>query len=234
MLDEHLSRLDRSLREILIDQADIPEMGMVVRRLGMENQISDGICYIQVTRGVAPRSHAFPPGGTTPTVYAVTRPLEQDARMWEEGINVHIVPDLRWGRCDIKSISLLPNTLAHQEAREAGATEAIFSREGVITEGSHTNVFIVVDEHVITHPTGRAILTGITRNAVLSCAEAEGIAIMERPFSEPELLAAEEAFVTSTTSEVLPIRSVNGKNIGGGAPGPITKRLLAAYRELLP
>jgi D-alanine transaminase len=212
----------------------VPEMGEVVRRLGRENQISDGICYIQVTRGVAPRSHAFPPPDTKPTVYAVTRTLSQPPEMWLNGIDVHLVEDVRWGRCDIKSIALLPNTLAHQEAREAGATEAIFVRDGVITEGSHTNVFIVADERVVTHPEGRAILTGITRNTVLDCARAEGIAIAERPFTRDELLAADEAFVTSTTSEVLPIRSVNGNRIGEGTPGPITSRLLSAYRRLIP
>lgn len=229
-LAEHLERLARSLAALRIEGVEVEEIGEIARRLVRENGLAEATCYVQITRGAAPRRHAFPAPGTPPSVYASAAPLEVDPARWEHGASVILVPDERWARCDIKSIALLPNILAHQRAREAGADEAVLVREGVVTEGSHTNVAAVFGGRLVTHPEGPRILPGVTRRVVLGLCKMLGIPVEERPIPAEALPRADEVMILSTTSEVLPVVRVDGREVGGGVPGPVARRLLAAFR----
>jgi D-alanine transaminase len=230
--DLHLARLDRSLREMAITPpmshaALLHVLGEVARR----NRMATGLIYMQVTRGVAPRAHPFPPAGTPPSVVVTMRrasPFPKSIEAWQT--NAVTLPDQRWARCDIKSVALLPNILAKQAAREAGAYEAIlFDAQGLVTEGASTSVFIV-DEHgeLRTRQLSNAILPGCTRAALLADLAGEGITLSETPFSLDELASAREVFLTAATNFVKPITELNGKPIADGKPGPISRRLFAA------
>jgi D-alanine transaminase len=235
-MDEHLERLARGLRELRIDFAGVGALAEVARRLVEENALQDGeaTLYIQVSRGAAPRKHAFPPEGTPPTVYAAARPLAPHPEShFAEGVATITVPDTRWARCDIKSVALLPNVLANQQAKERGAFEALFVKDGVLLEGSLSNLFAVIDGVVTTYPTCNYILPGITRDAVLAIARQLGLPTAEAPIFLHRLPEVEELFLTGTTADVTPVVSVDGRKVGAGEPGPISRRLLAAYRELL-
>jgi D-alanine transaminase len=235
-LKEHLDRLQRSARELrlALPEVDWPALhAELLGRNGLES--AEATVYIQLTRGApASRGHAFPPAGTPPTLFVVARPfVPPPARLYAEGATVITRPDLRWGRCDIKSVNLLPNVLANQEAHEAGAWEAAFVRDGVLTEGTHTNVFAVLDATVVTHPEGPRILGGITRNTVLELARDEGLRVEERPVLLAAVARATEVFLTGTSAEVMPVTSIDGRAVGDGRPGPIARRLLAAFRRLV-
>lgn len=229
----HLDRLDRSLDALRIDwPMSRAALRQVMRELVRRNAVDEGLIYIQVTRGVAPRGHAFPRPQVAPGLVMTTR------RAWSvpiaalrEGVSVVSVPDLRWARCDIKSISLLPNVLGKQAAVEAGAYEAWhIDASGVITEGSSTNAWIVTRQgRVVTHPPGPQILNGVTRSTVLRLASESQIGVEERPFTLEELKMAREAFLTSTSSHVLPVTQVDGQPIGDGRPGEIALRLRELY-----
>ncbi|HEX2114851.1 MAG TPA: D-amino-acid transaminase [Alphaproteobacteria bacterium] len=232
----HLDRLERSLRELRIapPMARKPleqVMHEVIRRNGVEN----GIIYIQMTRGVAPRDHAFPAHPKTQVVMTARRARPQPAKIAEEGVKAITLPDIRWKRCDIKSVSLLPNILAKQQAKEAGAYEAwLVDANGLVTEGSSTNAWIVTrDGQLVTRSIENAILAGITRGAVLALAREEGLSLVERPFSVSEAKAAREAFVTSTSSYVTPVTQIDDQVIANGRPGSISLKLRARYMSYM-
>ncbi len=237
LVDEelHYDRLKRSLDSLFIEMpCSRAALGVIVGQIVRRNGLADGIVYLQVTRGVAPRNHAFPAAGTRPTLTVTASRLKPPApEIVERGVSVVSVPESRWARRDIKSVSLLPNVLAKQEAQRQGAYEAWFVEEnGEVTEGSSTNAWIVTDgQEVVTRPLGPQILAGITRHSVIEAARQANIRITERPFTLEEAKAAREAFVTSTTSFVLPVVSIDGRPVGDGKPGPVARALLSAYRD---
>ena len=229
----HLDRLDRSLRELRIPAPmSRPALQTAMRELVRRNGIREGIVYMQVTRGVARRDHPFPAKPPRPAlVMTAARKNRPNPAVLEAGVRALSVPDIRWGRCDIKTVSLLPNVLAKQQAREAGAYEAwLVDADGNVTEGSSTNAWIVTrDGKLVTRPTGAEILSGITRASVLKLVREEGIELVERPFSLAEAKEAREAFVTSATSYVLPVVQIDEAVIGNGKPGSVARKLFAAY-----
>lgn len=232
-LQPHLERLARSARELEMQlPMELDEIGRLIEEAPRRRGVEEAQVYVQVTRGTAPRVHHFPED-ITPTLVVYASPARMHAPEWyENGASGIVVPDERWLRCDIKSINLLPNALAKERARRAGAAEALLLREGVgMTEGSSSNLFIVRDGQLQTAPAGRWILRGITRDIVLELAHAAGIPVHEQFFSKDTLLQADEAFVTSTTMEVMPLTRVDHQLIGDGRPGPVTRRLARAYKE---
>jgi D-alanine transaminase len=232
LVDErrHMERLERSLKELRIPMP-MPRsaLDVVFRETVARNRVNNGIVYLQVTRGVARRDHAFPPPGTLPSIVVTAKnydldKLEQGAA---DGIAVVTVPENRWPRVDIKSVSLLPNVLAKQAAREQGAKEAWFvDAAGFVTEGSSSNAWIVTrDGAVVTRPADHGILRGITRTVVLDVMKEHGLKLEERAFTVEEALKAREAFITSATQIVTPVVQIDGKPIGNGAPGLIATAL---------
>jgi D-alanine transaminase len=191
-------------------------------------QQGEATVYFQLTRGAAPRTHQFPPPGTPPTVFASAAPLTPPDALRARGAAIVTQPDQRWGRCDVKSINLLPNVLAKQAAAAAGAFEAALVRDGTVTEGAHTTLFAVIDGVLRTHPLTHGILPGITRAVVLELAAELDLPVREVAFDVGALHAADELFLASTTADVMPIVSVDGRSAGGGAPGPITRALVEA------
>jgi D-alanine transaminase len=234
-LEAHLARLDRSLRELRIAFDGLAALGGVCEELLARNRLptEEARFYIQITRGVAPRNHAFPPPGTPPTVYACVHGLEPETEEQASGIRVVLASDNRWGRCDIKSVALLANVLALQRAIDQGAQEAVLVRDGLVTEGTHSNVFAVVDGVVRTAPLSGTVLPGITRGVVLEICRSERVDVEEGPLSDLAFLAAQEAFVTGTTAGITPIVAVGERPIADGRPGPVTRRLQAAYRAFV-
>lgn len=234
-LEPHFDRLDRSLAELDIDPpCSRAALRLILGRLLRLNRLRDGIVYIQVSRGVAPRNHGFPAFGTRPSLVMTTAPRRPpDEAAVTRGASVICLPDNRWGRPDIKSVSLLPNVLAKQQALESGATEAWFvDRHGLVTEGSATNAWIVNgNREIVTRPLGRELLAGITRSAVAEAAKTNNFRLVERAFTVEEAKAAAEAFITSTTSFVMPVTRIDGDPVADGAPGPVTRALLDAYRR---
>jgi D-alanine transaminase len=228
--ERHLERLERGLRELRIgppDGADADGLRAIAERLLRENNLLDGHAtfYVQVTRGAAPRTHQFPAAGSRPTIFAYTaglKSLEQERRTGARAITR---PDVRWLRCDIKTIQLLPNVLAKQAAMEAGAFEAIFVRDGTVTEGTHSNLFAVLNGELRTHPANNLILAGVTRDVVVELARELGIPCREQAVTEAELRRVEELFFTGTTTDVLPVVKVDDFTIGTGRTGPIAAAL---------
>jgi D-alanine transaminase len=185
--------------------------------------------YLQVTRGVAPRKHAFPQGRVRPTVIAWARPFNgRTTEEWRAGVACITVADTRWAYCEIKTTGLLPNVLAAEQARRAGAYEAIFVRDGIVTEGAHASAFAVLEGAVWTHPI-RNILPGVTRRLVLDLAPAAGLRVREEGVPLARFREAEEIFLTGTTTEVLPVVRLDGRPVGAGVPGPVTLRLWESY-----
>ena len=232
LIDErrHLVRLRRSLDELRIAMPmSVAALGIVMRETVRRNRVRDGIVYLQITRGVARRDHAFPPPETIPSVVVTARNLDPAAneKAAAEGIAVITVPDNRWERVDIKSVSLLPNVLAKQAAREQGAKEAWFvDHDGRVTEGSSTNAWIVTrDGKVVTRPADNGILRGITRGVLFDVIGAQGLQLVERPFTVEEAYDAREAFVTSASQIVMPVVRIDGRPVGNGAPGMMATTL---------
>jgi D-alanine transaminase len=225
-VDRHLQRLSRSCEgiEIALPQSRERIAG-IIQQLVSESRLADGIVYLQVTRGVAPRGHAFPID-TPPTLIAYTRAMSFTRLARQRVISVD---DDRWQRCWIKSIALLPNVLAKQKAVRAGADEAIFVDGGAVQEGSTSNVAIVVGKTLVTPPVGKKVLPGVTRAVLIEVARSIGMDVEERAFTLEEAYAADEAFVTSTTREVAWIAEWDGRAIGPGACGPWTGRLSEAF-----
>jgi D-alanine transaminase len=214
----------------------VPPLGdaalrVVMREVIRRNRVETGIVYLQVTRGAAPREHAFPKAAKPVLVVTSRRTRPPDPRFGREGIAVITIPDIRWQRCDIKSVALVPNVLGKQQAREAGAYEAWqVDRDGNITEGTSTNAWIVTgDGAVMTRAADNAILNGVTRGTVLDIIRGEGYRFVERPFSVEEARAAREAFLTSTTAELLPVVRIDGAPVADGKPGPLSLKLREAY-----
>jgi D-alanine transaminase len=230
-LDRHLERLVASAAGIELELPfDAEGFRRVAEELLSRDGRRDGALYLQVTRGVAPRDHAFP-DASTPTVVAYLKEVAPPGPAAQAGVPVAVLPDERWARCSIKSVALLPNVLAKEQARRRGAKEAVLVRDGVVTEGASSNVFAVVDGVLRTHPADAAILNGVTRQVVLEVAPRLGIPVREEPIRVEELFRAEELFYTSTTCHVQPIARVDARELG--AAGPITRRLQEAYWEEL-
>jgi D-alanine transaminase len=234
--DRHMRRLQYGLRGIGIDPRITPDQIIDIHdRLIQENGLTsgEGTVYLQITRGAAPRTHYFPPAGTAPTVFLSASPFTPNKAQREQGATAVTYPDIRWSRCDLKTVNLLGAVLAKQHAVAAGSLEAVFIRDGVITEGSHTNVFGVIDGQLRTYPRSNYILPGITRDVVLELAVEEGINVRETPIFQQEIGRLDELFVTGTTSDVTPIVQLDGRPIGAGTPGPITRQLGAAIDRRL-
>jgi D-alanine transaminase len=231
-LKQHLQRLQNSLDAIgLENPMRTEEWEAVFTRLIKENEGGDLSIYLQITRGVAARDHAFPPDAI-PTVFAYAQKLKYpDRSQLADGVAAVTLPDTRWMRCDIKSICLLPNAMMRQRAIERGAAEAILIRDHFITEGAASNVFIVSRGRLTTPPKGPFILPGVTRDLVLELAHANDVVCIEQPINETELFSADEIWMTSSTKEILPITRVDGKVVGGGQPGPLHARMYALYQE---
>ena len=236
LIDErrHLIRLKRSLDELVIRAPMSPKaLGVVLREVVAKNRIRYGIVYLQVTRGVARRDHAFPAPTVPPSLVVTARALNmtRNEALAGNGIAVFSAPDNRWGRVDIKTIGLLPNVLARQAAIERGGREAWFvDKEGAVTEGASTNAWIVTqDGKVVTRPADHAILRGITRTVLFDAIKAQGLAVEERAFTLAEAYAAREAFVTAATQIVLPVVRIDGRAIGDGNPGPVATALRRAF-----
>lgn len=235
-VEGHLARLERSLGELRM-RAPMGRAGLlgVVRETVRRNRVRDGLCYLQVTRGRARRDHVFPSADTAPTLVVTAKSwdlaaVEAKARA---GGAVITTPETRWARCDIKTIGLLPNVLAKQSAKEAGATEAWFvDADGRVTEGGSTNAWIVDrDGRLRTRDTGANILRGITRHTLIEVARSAQFAVDERPFTVEEALGAREAFITAASAFVLPIVRIDGTPIGDGRPGPVALRLRDLYLD---
>jgi D-alanine transaminase len=232
LIDErrHIERLQRSLSELRIAMPMAPEsLGVIMREVVRRNRVRWGIVYLQVTRGVSRRDHAFPPPGTRPAVVVTARNMDfaQAEKLAADGVAVISVPENRWDRVDIKSVSLLPNVLAKQTAREQGAREAWFvDKQGFVTEGSSSNAWIVTrNGTVVTRQVDHAILKGVTRTVVLDIIAAQGLKLDVRPFTMDEAKEAREAFITSASQTVMPVVKIDGRPIGNGAPGLIASAL---------
>jgi D-alanine transaminase len=232
-LEAHLKRLEHSAQGAHLPLGSVvTDLPSIIDHLITENNLRDTNVYIQYTRGVAhPRSHPFPLT-TEPTLFVMPvaiHALPGDALT--NGVSAITLPDLRWRRCDIKSTMLLPNVIAKQQAREAGAYEAILVRNGIVTEGSSTNIFAIIDGVLTTHPANGDILGGITRQVVLALADELRMNIREEGIKLNQLYDAEEVFLASTTSQIMPITQVDGAAIGDGHPGTRTMRLLEAFEK---
>jgi D-alanine transaminase len=234
MIDEvpHIDRLDRSLRELRIGwPVSRPALGFIMRELMRRNRLRDGLVYMQVTRGVARRDHAFPTSKVKPALVLTTKNTKHLGADPGPGVAVKSQPDIRWERCDIKTIALLPNVLAKQAARESGAYEAwLVDEQGCVTEGASTNAWIVTpDGELITRHTDNGILAGITRHTLKSLATSMQLKFVERPFTLAEAKKAKEAFITSATSFVTPVVKIDGDAVGDGKVGPTARRLREEY-----
>jgi D-alanine transaminase len=232
----HFARLTRSLGELKIPAPMSREALMVVLRETLRrNAIKDGLLYLQVTRGVAPRDHPFPVPAPPPSLVVTAKRVDRvaaEARA-AKGVAVITTPENRWGRCDIKTVGLLPNVLAKQAAKEAGAAEAWFVDDlGLVTEGASSNAWIVDADGVLrTRDIQANILRGVTRNTLLRVAKEAGVAIEERPFTVDEARRAKEAFTTGAGAQLLPVVRIDGAPVGAGEPGPVARRLRQLYME---
>jgi D-alanine transaminase len=234
-LPHHLQRLDASLAAIgLAQPLSHARWSEVLARLvrdGTAGGDGDMSVYLQVTRGVAPRDHAYPKD-VPPTVLAYAQALSYpEPAQVSRGVAAVTVVDPRWSRCDIKAIALLANVMMRQYAVERGAAEAILVRDGMVTEGSASNIFIVEGDTLLTPPKGPYILPGITRDLVVELAAAHGVPCQEAAFSEARLLAADEVWLTSSTKEIMPITRINDRVVGGGGAGPVHGRMHALYQD---
>jgi D-alanine transaminase len=232
LIDErrHLERLHRSLSELRIAMPmAVESIGVIMREVVRRNRVRWGIAYLQVTRGVARRDHAFPSPGTRPSIVVTARNLDLASaeKAAAEGVAVISVPENRWERVDIKSVSLLPNVLAKQTAREHGAREAWFvDKQGYVTEGSSSNAWIVTKNNtVVTRHVDHGILKGVTRTVVLDIIAAQGLKLDVRPFTMDEAYQAKEAFITSASQTVMPVVKIDGRPVGNGAPGLLSSAL---------
>lgn len=238
LVDEvrHLDRLDRSLGELRIPAPMTRSaLSTVLHEVVRRNGVKDGLVYLQVTRGVARRDHAFPTQGTAPSVVMTARMSDRAGQeaLAARGVNVITVPENRWPRVDIKSTSLLPNVLAKQQAKEAGAREAWFvDGQGFVTEGASTNAWIVTaDRRIVTRPAESGILRGITRTVVLEVATALGYPVEERYFTVAEAYDATEAFITAATTVVMPVVRIDDRSIANGAPGTVATALRLKFHD---
>ncbi|WP_414042668.1 D-amino-acid transaminase [Macrococcus sp. EM39E] len=228
---EHFERLVRSAAEIAIEtEYTTQDYIDICKQLIAKNNVDNGTVYIQVTRGDAPRNHAYPID-VKPNVLLYTNTSERPMQDMQQGIKAITAEDFRWLRCDIKSLNLLGNIMNKQKAVTAGAKEAIQIRNGIVTEGASSNVFIVKEGKIITHPANNFILNGITRRVIKEIADAESIPFEEVTFDEKALKDADEVFISSTSLEVMPVVEIDGENVGQGQVGPVTKLLQSKFDE---
>lgn len=231
---EHMARLERSLREMQFVGVDLPRLRHRIGRTVSEGGVREGTLYVQVTRGVAPRLHAFPDPPVPPTELILARPYDDaaTARLRETGVAAISHADLRWKRCDVKSTNLLGNVLANEAAHRAGAYEAILvDPEGVVTEATHSSLLWVRDGRLEATPEGHEILPGTTRGGLTRIARDAGLPIVDGRISLEQLKGCSEVLLAGTTIEVLSICEIDGQPVGEGRPGPIARRLQAAFRE---
>lgn len=231
-LNQHLDRLKQSLGAIHLPNPHTDqEWAQIIQQLIEQNEKPDQMIYFQVTRGAAPRDHAFP-ANVIPTVFAYGKPLHYaTASEISKGVSAITADDVRWLRCDIKSIALLGNVILRQNAIEKGAAEAILVRDGLLTEGAASNIFIVKNNTIVTPPKGALILPGVTRDLVVELARKNGVACEERSVTSEEVFAADEVWLTSSTKEILPIVRVDEKTIGNGKPGAMHEKMFTIYQD---
>lgn len=232
--DDHLERLKKSLKETRIDFSELNSLKNIIYELIDKNNIqNEALVYLQITRGTAiPRTHRFPEEIADPTLFISAKDFKLNEKDQENGVKVILQEDVRWLRCDIKSISLLPAVLANQKAFEENAEEAIFVRDGILTEGSHTNFFAVKDETVYTAPKSRMILDGITRKVVLEFCKKFQVDYKEEFINKDDLKSFTEFFITSTTKEITPVVKIDYWTINDGVPGKITKSLQSVFKKV--
>lgn len=232
-MDDHLNRLENSLRALGFSPLDRVMMEQAVTDVFQQAQTPRAGVYIQISRGVAPRNHAFDPSVKAQIVITVRPVHEVPDTVRGAGAHAITVNDIRWSRCDVKTVQLLPNVLAKQQAVEAGTNDAIFvAADGTVREATSSNVFIVADGKLMTHPLTPHILPGITRARIIAIARVGGLAVDEVFFNQEQMMAADEVFLTGTVTEVLPVSRINDQAIGNGRPGPLAQRLLAGLREM--
>jgi D-alanine transaminase len=239
LVDEtrHLERLERSLRELSIRMPlSRAALRIIIREVVRLNRVQNGLVYLQITRGVAPRDHAFPTVPTAPSLVVTSKSIsrEKGEALARQGVAVITLPDNRWARVDTKSIGLLPNVLAKQKAKDAGAREAWFvDREGYVTEGASTTAWIVTKDGVlVTRPNGPDILPGITRITATEVARRQGLAVEERKFTVAEAKAAREAFITAASTIVMPVVRIDESTVANGHPGSIATQLRSAFHDV--
>lgn len=231
-LNEHLQRLQRSLDGVrMANPYSIEQWSEIIARLVKDNEGENQAVYLQVTRGVAPRDHVFPEG-VEPTAFVMTNPIKPLPEWYkQDGIKAITVKDIRWAQCDIKAITLLPNSLLRQQAQDAGAQEAILIRDGYMTEGSASNSYVVLDGVIYTAPKDEKVLPGITRDVVLELARSAGVSYREQAVSAEQLKQADEIWISSSTRELLPVTTLDDMPVGSGKPGPVWQQLDALYQR---
>ncbi len=235
-LEAHLKRMDRGIQKLEIPFSDKQrdELPGIMEKLVAENRLQsgEGTIYLQITRGAAlPRTHAYPPAETPPTVMLMASPFVPDTDILEKGGHAITVPDIRWSRCDLKTVNLLPNVMAAQEEKKRGAGGVLMVRDGFITEGYKNNAIAVFGGTLWTYPDSPYILAGITRDVVFEIAEEEGIPVKLMPVSDEEIRTADEVMLTGTITDIQPVVSIDGHKIGTGHPGPITRLLQKGLRH---
>ncbi|HPQ71673.1 MAG TPA: D-amino-acid transaminase [bacterium] len=235
LFDAHLERLRRSLNEIRLEYIDVADVGEQIQKTYESALMPKAMVYLQISRGVAPRSHAFPAERPEPTVIITVREFpHKEAELAARGVGCITVPDIRWARVDIKTTNLLPNVLAKQQAVEAGCYEAIFiGADERVLEGTSSNIFVVKNDTLFTHPTNHKILPGITRRFLIGLAEKAGIAVREEWVTREGLYAADEVILSGTTTEVTPVLRIDDRQIGSGRPGPVTQKLYELFLEAI-
>lgn len=229
-MDLHIKRMQNGFDKLRIPFRAQDLLPVFEELLALNPELDEGMLYVQVSRGTAPRAHGLPILDEQ-SVVAYVKPIQPDRRIWEQGGRAILVEDLRWQMCNVKTTGLLLNAMAKQEALDRGADDAFFVRDNVVTEATSSNLFIVKNGELLTHPNGPHILPGITRHVVIELARKLDIPVKEVMFSKEELLAADELFITGTISEVSPYLEVEGQLIGSGQVGPITRHLQAAFRQ---
>jgi D-alanine transaminase len=229
----HLARLKRSLREVRINWSEADSFPLFAGELIKINKLEgrQALIYLQVTRGAAPRNHSFPDPEVQPTAYASVRETVQPNSEIGSGVKVILKKDIRWTRCDIKSVSLLANTLGFQEAHERGMKECIFVRDGMITEGARSNIFLVADDVLYTYPESEYILSGVTRKNIIRLAGESGFEVKEVPYPEKDLGRVQEAFICNTSAEVTPVTFFDALQVGTGMPGPVTSQIYKKFHD---
>ncbi|NLH48493.1 MAG: D-amino acid aminotransferase [Myxococcales bacterium] len=232
LFDEHIARLRRSLAYVRMSYVDVDEVVRLIRQVFQAAAMPRAKVYLQITRGEAPRNHAFPVPQIKPNLIITVRAFpEMDPALFDAGIVCLTQPDLRWGRVDIKTINLLPNCLAKQAALDAGCHDAIFiAADGLVREATAANVFVIRHGVFLTHPANEHILSGVTRNCLIDLIRGAGWTVEERAATEQEMMTADEVFLSGTTAEVLPVIRINGRPIADGQPGPISRKLLGIFR----
>jgi D-alanine transaminase len=231
-MDNHMARLKRSLREVNIKWDEMMRFPVIAEQLITDNKLYDqnAMVYLQITRGKAKRTHNYPVPEVLPTVYATAYAFNPDYESQQKGVKIMLSEDIRWTRCDIKSISLLPNTMCFQEAFSKGYKECAFVRDGLITECSHSNIFFFREGKLFTHPESDHILSGITRKNVIRLAIDSGIHVVEIPVNERDINFIQESFLASTSAEITPVTEIGGIKVGNGFPGRITGMLLEKFQ----